>query len=74
MKLGNPVLITSQPLNAPIAMHTEKVTMIASHTGQPKLTDSSAIIIPEKPIIEPTDRSNSPAIIRRPAPTAIMMN
>ena len=28
----------------------------------------------EKPIIDPTDRSNSPAIIKRQAPTAIIMN
>ncbi|MNY71331.1 hypothetical protein D3C86_2096480 [compost metagenome] len=30
--------------------------------------------MPAKPIIEPTERSNSPAIIRRHAPTAMIMN
>ena len=45
-----------------------------SHTGQPQLTEVMAMIMPAKPIIEPTERSNSPAIINRQAPTAMMMN
>jgi hypothetical protein len=48
--------------------------MIAAHIGQPYVTESSAMTMPEKPIIEPTDRSNSPAIISRQAPTAMIMN
>ncbi len=48
--------------------------MILSHTGQPQTTEVTAITIPAKPIIDPTDRSNSPAIMRRQAPTAIIIN
>ena len=48
--------------------------MILSHTGQPQTTEVTAMTIPAKPIIDPTDRSNSPAIMRRQAPTAIMIN
>ena len=62
------------PVNAPIATHSMNVTMIESQTGQPSVTEKIAISIPEKPIIEPTERSNSPAIIKRHAPTAMIMN
>ena len=48
--------------------------MILSHTGHPQTTDVTAITMPAKPIIDPTDRSNSPAIISRQAPTAIIIN
>ena len=33
-----------------------------------------AIQAPAKPIIEPIDKSNSPAIINKPAPIAIIPN
>jgi hypothetical protein len=54
--------------------HMAKVIRIACQTGQPSVTEKIAIIMPAKPIIEPTDRSNSPAIIKRQAPTAMIMN
>jgi hypothetical protein len=41
------------------------VIRIACQTGQPSVTEKIAIIMPAKPIIEPTDRSNSPAIIKQ---------
>jgi hypothetical protein len=50
------------------------VIRIACQTGQPSVTEKIAIIMPAKPIMEPTDRSNSPAIIKRQAPTAMIMN
>ena len=74
MKLGRPVRTTMMPLSAPMAMHRAKVTRIACQTGQPSVIEKIAIIMPAKPIIEPTDRSNSPAIISRQAPTAMIMN
>src|SRR5579864_776164 len=42
---------------------------MARAIGQWKYIVGSATIMPEKPIIEPIDRSNSPAIINRHAPT-----
>jgi hypothetical protein len=36
--------------------------------------DNRAMLIPAKPIMDPTDKSNSPAIISKHAPTAIIMN
>ncbi len=57
-----------------MAMAATKVTMIASQVGQPSVTLKIAINIPAKPIIEPTDRSNSPATMSRHAPTAMIMN
>ena len=48
--------------------------MMAIQIGQPSVTPKIAIIMSEKPIIEPTERSNSPAIIKRQAPTAMIMN
>ena len=48
--------------------------MIAAHTGQPNVVEKIAIIMPANPIMEPTDKSNSPAIINRHAPTAMIMN
>ena len=57
-----------------MAMARAKAVMMLSHTGQPQLTEVMAMTMPAKPIIEPTERSNSPAIINRQAPTAIMTN
>ena len=42
-----------------------KAATIASQTGQPNSPMPIATIMPAAPTIEPTDRSNSPAIIRR---------
>ena len=74
IKLGRPVRIQIKPFNAPIAVQITKANMIAIHIGHPNVTPKIAINIPAKPIIEPTLRSNSPAIINRQAPTAIIMN
>ena len=74
MKLGSPVRTTIKPFNAPQETQITKARMIASQTGQPSVMLKIAIIIPANPIIEPTERSNSPAIINRHAPTAIIMN
>jgi hypothetical protein len=74
MKLGSPVRTTMKPLRAPMARHSAKVIRIACQTGQPSVIEKMAIIMPAKPIIEPTERSNSPAIISRQAPTAMIMN
>ena len=63
-----------KPFNAPIEIHIAKVSNIAIHMGHPKVTPKIAISIPANPIIEPTLRSNSPAIINKQAPTAIIMN
>ena len=74
MKLGRPVLMQIRPFNAPIVMQITKVNMIAIHMGQPNVTPKIAMSMPAKPIIEPTLRSNSPAIISRHAPTAMIIN
>jgi hypothetical protein len=74
MKLGSPVRTTIQPLSAPMAMQSAKVIRIAIQTGHCSVTARMAIDMPAKPIIEPTDRSNSPAIISMQAPTAMIMN
>ena len=37
--------------------------MIDSQIGRPQIVTQIPIMIPAKPTIEPTDRSNSPAII-----------
>ena len=74
IKLGSPVLTTIKPFNAPQATQITKASMIASQTGQPNVTLKIAIIIPANPIMEPTERSNSPAIINRHAPTAMIIN
>jgi hypothetical protein len=57
-----------------MAMHSAKVRRIAIQTGQPSVTAEDGDHMPAKPIIEPTDRSNSPAIISMQAPTAMIMN
>ena len=74
IKLGNPVRMQMKPFSAPIAMQMAKVSNIAIHMGHPNVTPKMAISIPANPIIEPTLRSNSPAIISRQAPTAIIIN
>jgi hypothetical protein len=62
-------------LIAPMARHSAKVIRIAM-PDRPAQRDAEkmAIIMPAKPIIEPTERSNSPAIISMQAPTAMIMN
>ena len=61
-------------MSQPIDIANAKAMRMDSHMGSPQVTESKAMIIPEKPIIDPTERSNSPAIIRRQAPTAMIIN
>ena len=72
MKEGSPVLTTSWPLTQPMRSAQARAASIAAQTGTPKKSGGIAAIIPVKPIIEPSERSNSPAIIRRQAPVATM--
>ena len=74
MKLGKPVRTTIKPFSAPQETQITKASIIANHTGQPSVMLKIAMIIPANPIIEPTERSNSPAIINRHAPTAMIIN
>ena len=57
-----------------MAMQIAKVIEDRQPHRPAQVTPKIAIIMPAKPIIEPTDRSNSPAIINRQAPTAMIMN
>src|SRR5215472_3450574 len=57
---------------APSAAHSAKVNKHATHSGQPQYSAGIASIMPAKPIIEPIERSNSPPIMSKPAPTAMM--
>ena len=50
----------------------EKANKILHQRGHPQYMAGIAIQIPAKPIIEPTDKSNSPPIIKRAAATAII--
>src|SRR5439155_5617604 len=63
MNDGSPVLIRIQPLKAPTASAKANVRMIAIVGGTPNWTMSRPRRRPAAPIIEPTERSNSPAII-----------
>ena len=65
MNEGSPVLTTANPFKAPIEPHRTKAKMIDAQMGQPQNTAGMAMAIPAKPIIDPTERSNSPAIINR---------
>ena len=68
------VTTTISPFKAPIEQQITKVIRIAIQIGHSRTTPNTAIIMPAKPIIDPTERSNSPAIISKQAPTAIIMN
>ena len=57
-----------------MAIAIANAVRIATHIGKPHVTDIMAMTMPENPIIDPTERSNSPAIIKRQAPTAIIAN
>ena len=72
MKEGSPVLTTMLPLMKPISMAPAKANRILAQTGQLQYIVGMAIITPAKPIIEPIDKSNSPAIISKQAPMAMM--
>ena len=72
MNEGRPVRTTTMPLIQPTPAATAKARMMHSHKGQPQITAGMASTTPAAPIIEPTDRSNSPPIISSAAATAMM--
>jgi len=72
MKEGNPVVTTSVPLIQPTTTATENANRMQAQIGQPYCTAGMAMQIPAKPIIEPTERSNSPPTIGSAAPIARM--
>ena len=65
--------MTSSPLRRPIRSAPAKANRTLSVTGQWKAMVGSAIIMPAKPIIDPTERSNSPPIMSSVAPTAMII-
>ena len=69
MKEGSLVRTTSSPFSAPMMSEMISAIRIASHMFMPYWTESMAMIIPEEPIREPTERSNSPPIISRATAT-----
>jgi hypothetical protein len=80
MKLDNPDLTTIVPMSQPNAsvMHiviAKAVNGVASPrpNGKPHF-NIMAMDIPAKAIIGPMDKSNSPEIINKAAPTAIIPN
>ena len=80
IKLDNPDLTTIVPMSHPNVnvmqrVITKAVNGVASPkpNGKPHLS-IMAIDIPAKAIIGPIDKSNSPAIINKAAPTAIIPN
>ena len=73
MNEGRWVRTTMSPLRKPIVSATAKARRTLSVIGTWKVIVGSAITMPEKPIIEPSERSNSPPIISSAAPTAIII-
>ena len=65
MKDGRWVRTTIRPLRKPIASAQAKAKRTLSVIGTWKVIVGRAIIMPEKPIIEPSERSNSPPIIKQ---------
>jgi hypothetical protein len=63
MNDGRRVLTRSQPLNAPMPNANRNVRTTAMNAGRWNWTMSRPTARLAAPIIEPTDRSNSPAII-----------
>ena len=72
MKEGRLVLTTTMPLARPIAAPRRRARAIIGQIGRPKKLVPRATTIEEAPTVEPIDRSNSPAIIRRPTGMATM--
>lgn len=71
MKEGIPVRISNWPLTKPINAPAPRPMAIASNTGTP-LTAQARKTRDATPMIEPTDRSNSPEIISSVMPMAAM--
>ena len=60
--------MTRNPISAPIATAIAAPSNIAAQAGSPPTSTMRAMHMPEKAIIDPMERSNSPAIISRHAP------
>jgi hypothetical protein len=71
MNDGSPVRTTMIPLIAPSVVARTIPIRIESQIGKPQIVAQMPMTMPAKPTIEPTDRSNSPAIIR--SATAVPM-
>ena len=56
-------LVTNQPLTKPMKAAASSVARKASSSGRAPVLNSVHIITAEKPNTEPTERSNSPAVI-----------
>jgi hypothetical protein len=72
MNDGRPVRTTIRPFKAPMPPQTVKENIRDNQIGHPQKTEGMAISIPAKPIMEPTERSNSPAIISKATGAARM--
>ena len=70
MKEGNPLFTTVRPLQYPIKIVITKVKIEARGIGIFASIVNNVIDILEKPISDPIDKSNSPAIINSATPTA----
>jgi hypothetical protein len=72
MNDGSLVHTTTSPFRNPATSEKAIAIRMAAHRGQPYSTLSRAITMPLAPMIDPIDRSNSPAIISRQTATARM--
>jgi hypothetical protein len=63
MNDGNPVRTTRSPLKTPSRVVSAIDVRIAAQIGQPISVTSKPMMIPANPTSDPTERSNSPAII-----------
>jgi hypothetical protein len=63
MNDGRPVRTTMTPLSTPRNVVAAIDIRIASQTGNPQIDTPMPMMMPANPTMEPTDRSNSPAII-----------
>ena len=70
MNDGSWVRTTVKPFRKPMSRQSRTVPATAGQTDQPNSVVSSITDMPETPTIEPTERSNSPPIIRSATPTA----
>ena len=72
MKEGSRVFTTMRPLSQPTRIAVAKAQAMPPHSGRPASRTASPITTPAKPIIEPTDRSNSPAMMSSAAAVAMI--
>ena len=72
MKDGSRVLTTISPLNQPTMIATAKAERIPPQSGKPSSRTVRPMTTPANPTIEPTERSNSPAMMSSAAAVAMM--